>query len=465
MIGGLAGGLLGNVCATPLVDYYRVYYNLPDAQAGISMKYLVIGVILASVFCSTVSYLCARKLTHLSPADALRPPAPKGAKKTLAERIPGLLKLFTVPGIMALRSIGRNPKRSMLSLFGIACAFMITATLMSVSSLFDVFLFDNLEKVQHQDFTVYFESPLKTADVLSSVENENIEKMEPFAETQAKLIRGNEELDCTVQGIDRDCELVHLYDADDGTIHVESEGIVLSIHMAQRLGVGVGGWVDVKVTYPEERITRVPVTAVMEQYMGTTAYMSMEGLADISEYRNVCTGLYIKAASGAEELIWKDLEGAPQVTGLEGRIAKIQKWRDMMGSFDMLIGMMVALGILIGLAVLYTSALISFEELKRELSVMLMLGLTASECLEVISVGQWILTAGGVLLGIPMTFWMSHAFAVSMSAKMFSIPDFADAASVAESAVLMFIAVFISSRLILRKLKAVSPVSLLMERE
>lgn len=96
---------------------------------------------------------------------------------------------------------------------------------------------------------------------------------------------------------------------------------------------------------------------------------------------------------------------------------------------------------------------------------MLMLGLTASECLEVISVGQWILTAGGVLLGIPMTFWMSHAFAVSMSAKMFSIPDFADAASVAESAVLMFIAVFISSRLILRKLKAVSPVSLLMERE
>ena len=51
---------------------------------------------------------------------------------------------------------------------------------------------------------------------------------------------------------------------------------------------------DVKVTYPEERITRVPVTAVMEQYMGTTAYMSMEGLADISEYRNVCTGLYIK---------------------------------------------------------------------------------------------------------------------------------------------------------------------------
>ena len=136
-----------------------------------------------------------------------------------------------------------------------------------------------------------------------------------------------------------------------------------------------------------------------------------------------------------------------------------------MGSFNVMIGSMVVLGILIGLAVLYTSALISFEELKRELSVMRMLGLTAKECLEVISVGQWILTAGGILLGIPMTLWMSHMLAVSMSAKMYSIPDFVDAASVLEAIVLMGVAVFISSQLILKKLKAVSPVSLLIERE
>ena len=87
------------------------------------------------------------------------------------------------------------------------------------------------------------------------------------------------------------------------------------------------------------------------------------------------------------------------------------------------------------------------------------------ECLEVMSVGQWILTAGGILLGIPMTLWMSHMLAVSMSAKMYSIPDFVDAASVLEAIVLMGVAVFISSQLILKKLKAVSPVSLLMERE
>ena len=465
VIGGAVGGLLGNLGATPLVVYYRNYYNLPDAISGISMQYLVLGILFAGTFCGAVSFLCAKNLTGLSPADALRPPAPKSAKATLAERIPGFIKLFTVPGIMALRSIGRNRRRSLLSLFGIACAFMITATLMSVNSLFDVFLFDNLEKVQHQDFTVYFEQPLKTKEVLASIQNSQIEKMEPFAETQGKLMRGDTELDCTLQAIEPDSTLCRLSDKEGRRVKVESEGIVLSIHMSQRLGVKAGDWIDVRVLYPEERITRIRITAVMEQYMGTTAYLSPEGLAKISEYRDVSTGVYIKAAKDAQEELWKSFDGAPLVTGIESRTAKLDNWRSLMGSFTVMIGSMVVLGILIGLAVLYTSALISFEELKRELSVMRMLGLTAKECLEVISVGQWILTAGGILLGIPMTLWMSHMLAVSMSAKMYSIPDFVDAASVLEAIVLMGVAVFISSQLILRKLKAVSPVSLLMERE
>ena len=465
VIGGAVGGLLGNLGATPLVVYYRNYYNLPDAISGISMQYLVLGILLAGTFCGAVSFLCAKNLTGLSPADALRPPAPKSAKATLAERIPGFIKLFTVPGIMALRSIGRNRRRSLLSLFGIACAFMITATLMSVNSLFDVFLFDNLEKVQHQDFTVYFEQPLKTKEVLASIQNSQIEKMEPFAETQGKLMRGDTELDCTLQAIEPNSTLCRLSDKEGRRVKVESEGIVLSIHMSQRLGVKAGDWIDVKVLYPEERVSRIRVTAVMEQYMGTTAYLSPEGLAKISEYRDVATGVYIKAAKDAQEELWKSFDGAPLVTGIESRTAKLDNWRNLMGSFTVMIGSMVVLGILIGLAVLYTSALISFEELKRELSVMRMLGLTAKECLEVISVGQWILTAGGILLGIPMTLWMSHILAVSMSAKMYSIPDFVDAASVLEAIVLMGVAVFISSQLILRKLKAVSPVSLLMERE
>ena len=45
---------------------------------------------------------------------------------------------------------------------------------------------------------------------------------------------------------------------------------------------------------------------------------------------------------------------------------------------------MSMLGVIISFAVIYISSLISFEELKRELSTLMMLGLKSRECLEVI---------------------------------------------------------------------------------
>ena len=41
-----------------------------------------------------------------------------------------------------------------MSIAGIAFAYMITATLVSMNSLFDVFIFDYWEKTQRQDIMV-----------------------------------------------------------------------------------------------------------------------------------------------------------------------------------------------------------------------------------------------------------------------------------------------------------------------
>lgn len=464
-VGGMLGGILGNVCAGPLVDYYRTYFNLPEVFVPTSFRYLFLGTWMAGVFCSAVTWMCARKVSALSPSEALRPPSPKSARKGLLERIPGFLKLFTVPGIMAVRSMGRNKKRSILSLIGIACAFMITATLVSMNTLFDVFLFDYLEKVQRQDYTVYFEELTDSRLALEAVMGMDIELAEPVLEVPVKLRYGQKELDGTIQAIQTDSSLCRLWDEQERPVYVEDEGIVLSVHMASLLGIARGDWLEVELSYPYRRVVKIQVTGLMEQYLGTTAYMSMEGFGAISEYRNVCTGLLLKAAPGAEKELKAALEDAPNVTGIESRNGKLMKWRSMMGSFEMIMGTMVAMGILIGLAVLYTSALISFEELKRELSVLLMLGLRPGQCLEVISVSQWILTLGGILLGIPLTLGASRGLSVSMTTELYSLPDFVDVRSVVLSACLVFAAVFLSNYLILRKLKEIAPVALLMERE
>ena len=306
---------------------------------------------------------------------------------------------------------------------------------------------------------------MKTSRVTGAVQSSLIERAEPFAEVPAVLMGDEAEMDVTVQAIPRDSELCHLYDEQGRTLHVASEGVVISVHMARTLDVKVGDQIDVKIAYPQERISSAAVTGILEQYLGTTVYMSCEGLGKISEYRDVCTGLFLKTAQGAEEEVRELFEESPVVAGVQSRQIRLQKWDTMMQSFELMIGCMVFLGILIGLSVLHTSALISFEELKRELSTMMMLGLRPGQCLEVLSVGQWILTAGGIIIGIPLTFAASRAISLTMTTEMYSIPDFASVDALAVSAVLMFGAVFVSSRLMLGKLRRISPVELLTERE
>ncbi|MBS6396083.1 MAG: ABC transporter permease [Clostridiales bacterium] len=463
--GGIMGGLLGNLSAEPLVNFYRIYFNLPDAAAPVSIKYLLYGTLLAGVFCGAVTFLCSKGIASLLPSDALRPPAPKSAKATLAERIPGFLKLFTVPGIMAVRSVARNKRRSLFTLLGIACAFMITATLVSMNTLFDVFLFDHLEKVQRQDYTIYFEEPVSSADAMAAIPDDQVEKIEPITEVSTTLSYGGSTLDGTIQSIPMDSTLCRLSDPQGNPVYVAEEGIVISSHMASLLGAGIGDFLEVTLFYPEEHTEKIIITGIIEQYLGTTAYMSDTGLGAVSEYRGACTGLLLKAAPQTGEALWNYLKDAPKVTGIESRAEKLQKWQEMMGLFGLVMGSMAFLGILTGLAVLYTSALISYEELKRELSVMLMLGMHPRQCLEVISTSQWILTFGGILAGIPMTIGASRGLSASMTTELYSLPDFVDLTSVVLSICLTCTAVFLSNRMILKKLKKISPVMLLMERE
>lgn len=150
---------------------------------------------------------------------------------------------------------------------------------------------------------------------------------------------------------------------------------------------------------------------------------------------------------------------------VETRQEHIDQYRIMMDMMGILMVSLAGIGVAIGLAVIYTSSLIYYEELKREISTMMMLGLKSRQCLDVISVGQWILAAGGVLLGIPMTMWASNVISTSMQSELFVIPSFVDTKTLFLSVLLTFVAVWVSTRLILRKLKKITPVELLRERE
>lgn len=465
LAGGGLGGMLGYLLADPMANYYRIYFNLPSATAPVSWSYMIGGTLIAGVFCGGVAGVIAGSFGNLTPAIALRPPAPKAARRSWLERIPGVSEMFTVPGMMAVRSIARNRKRAALSLTGIAFAYMITASLVSMNTLFDVFIFDYWEETQRQDIMVQFNRPVKGMDALDAVRHPDILKAEGVIDVSVILKGPEGKIECNIQGIDPDSTLCLLYDEEGRKVKVQEEGIVLSEHMAKVLDVTVGDMIDVKVSYPKERYTRVPVTGIISQYMGNTAYMSYDGVGRISEYRDVYTSVLLKAPSQVQAEVLEKLEDATAVSIVESRQGRLDKFRGMMGNMSSIMAAMCLIGVMIGCVVIYVSSLISFEELKREIATLMALGLRDVQCLDVISTSQWILTMGAIILGIPMTMGVSRWISTAMAGDLYTIPNFVDKTSLLQAIGLTFLSVWFSSRMILHKLKKLSPVELLRERE
>jgi len=464
-LGGLLGSAGGVLLARPLADYFRVFFSLPPYNAPISWGYLASGTLIATCFCGLVGWGTAYRLAALMPSEALRPASPKAARSSLLEHIPGFINMFTVPGKMAIRSIARNRRRALLAIFGIACAYTITAFFMSMNSLFNVFIFDYLDKTQRHDITVYFSQPVAAADAQRAIKHPAIEYAEGMLEFPATLRGVHGQVDCSVQALVEGSQLFLLFDEQGRQVSPENEGIVLSVLMAGILGVGIGDMVELEVVYPEKRLSRLPVTGIVAQYMGSTAYMSQAGAAKVSDYRGAYTSMLLKAPEEARQALVGALDKADNVALVENRLQRSAGLREYMGLMTLVIAYMACMGIMIGFAVIYTSSLISFEDLKREISTMMMLGLSTKQCLQVVSVEQWLLTIIAFIPGIAMTVASSNILAQAIASDMFALPNWVEPQALFMACALTAVAVLLSSRVMLRRIRRISPVELLRERE
>jgi putative ABC transport system permease protein len=463
--GGLLGGIGGLLAARPLAGLFRTFFSLPPFEAPISWGYLGGGVLLSALFCGLVGLGTARRLASLLPAEALRPAAPKAARLSLLERLPGFSRLFTVPGLLAIRALSRNPRRTLLAVSGIACAYMISAFLMSMYSLMDVFIFDYIDKMQRQDITVYFSRPVAAASAREAVRHPAVEYAEGVLEFPLTLRGPAGTADCGVQALDPNATLTLLFDEQKQPVRPDKEGIVLSALTAGVLGVNVGDIIEAESGWPEKRLSTLPVSGVIAQYMGNTVYMTHEAAARVSDYRGVYTSVLLKAPEEVREALVESLKQASQVALVENRLQKTANMRGYMSLVVIVMAYMALMGMLTCFAVVYSSSLISFEELKREISTMMMLGLPSKQCLEALTVGQWLLAVIALGPGIAMTVMASRMMSTAISSDMFAIPNFVYPQALVLAAGLTLVAVWFSARVMLRRIRRLSPVDLLRERE
>lgn len=468
---GLAGGVLGSIggclLAGEVTKMYEDYFRLPTlAEAPMfSLPVVAAGTLAGAVLCSVAALIAARSVYSLRPAEALRQRPPAAAGPTPVERMPYILSLFTTQGRVGLRNTFRSRRRAIATVVGVACAYMILAVMLSMYSIVDAFMFDQLERMQLQDVKVGFSRPVATVDALRAARAAGISEAETAAEAPVQLFSQQEKRDVTLMGLPEDAKLYRLIDKEGHRIGLSDDGLVLSDHLAKLLGASPGDLLEMKTLYPVEKITRVRVTGIASIYMGASAYTTLEGLARMTGYGDAATMLLVKGDGAALQKLDDTLGLAAAVASTESRPTMVKTYRDLLASYNGMLWFMVLLGVAVAAAVIYASGLVTFEEARRDMAILKLIGCSSKEAFEVISVEQWLVSIVGMALGVPLATAVNNGLTKVIASDVYSMPPMISPPALLWALLLTGVAVELSNIAIRRKVRRLIPADVLKDRE
>lgn len=410
LIGGALGLLVGFLgIPSLLLVVLANMYVIP----GITLEYdwlygsLGIALFVVAVLVAT-AVACAGELRQ-TPAQLMRPKAPKAGSRVLLERIKPVWRRLSFLNKVTVRNIFRFKSRLIMTVGGVAgCTALIVCGFAINDSV------DTLGPKQYEDLYRY--------DLLVAANDDNADAMADLLTGDAdvtdtmrvRLESGEiatDEGSATIQlmvipdgGGDDLAGMVDLQNVEHGRreLTLEDDAVIVSKSAANALGVKSGD--TVSLTDGNMRHGEVTVTAVNRSVIGSDVYIGESAYRQAFDDDAPMTWNAVYAhyeGSGDEQVEYaEELQDDPVV------LTAIS-CEDMRRSFRFEL-MAAVVALIIGLAgglalvVLFTLANTNVSERVREMATLKVLGFTDREVHTYVNKEMMILTGVGIVAGLPL---------------------------------------------------------------
>lgn len=410
LIGGALGLLVGFLgIPSLLLVVLANMYVIP----GITLEYdwlygsLGIALFVVAVLVAT-AVACAGELRQ-TPAQLMRPKAPKAGARVLLERIRPLWKRLSFLNKVTARNIFRFKSRLIMTVGGVAgCTALIVCGL-GINDSVDALGPKQYEDLYRYDLLVVANDA--DADAMADLVSGNADVTDTMRVRLESGELANDDGSATIQlmvipdGGGKDLsEMVELEDAEHGraALTLADDGVVVAQSAANALGVKAGD--TVSLTDGNMRRGEVTVTAVNRGVIGSDVYIGEEA--------------YRQAFGDDSPLTWNamyalfDGDGDAQVAYAEElqddpSILTAMSCEDMRRSFrfDLMaavVALIIGLAGSLALVVLFTLANTNVSERVREMATLKVLGFTDREVHTYVNKEMMILTGVGILVGLPL---------------------------------------------------------------
>ena len=421
LVGGILG--LGLGCTLiPLViaNAFNIMYAIPALEFKPQVGLYVLSV-LAAVLCTTGAALWACLSTLIdTPANLMRPRAPKAGRRVLLERVGIIWKRLTFTWKVTMRNLFRYQRRFWMTVIGIGgCTALIVTGFGLHESIFSI-LNEQFDHVFLYDATVGLDTKVRDYE-LAEVERYLTDSpwVEDYLITSEKLMEASSGGPAqniylfAVGDLERFNEFIRLgHRLDSEPVTLPDGGVVITEKLSELLGVSVGD----SITLEEDgkRVEAV-VSDIAENYVSHYIYVSetcYQELFGEGPEQNVMLLRYTDGAGEAEsDTVSSQLMALDGVDSYSYIATLRDNFTDSMEAIDYAVVIIIAAAAALAFVVLYNLTNINITERVRELATLKVLGFFDREVTAYVYRENLFLTLFGIVLGLVMGRYL-HAWMV-----------------------------------------------------
>lgn len=459
-LGSIAGVLVGIWYGHGMLNNYRPFFRFPElaytfppwlpfAALAVSFAAAITGV-LASV----------RRVLRLTPAEAMRPPAPAAFSLALAG---GRLR----PGAkMVLRGIIGRPLRSLLTIVGLAFAVpMIVLGLFWWDAL-DHMVAVQFDGIERGDAFVTFTDPVSGRVVREIGHIPGVLAVEGQRIVPVRLRAGHRTYRIGLTGLVEGSELRVPRDNDLAALPLPSDGVMISTGLAERLGIGIGSDLTVEVLEGERPVRQLPVTALVDEMLGYSAYMEIGSLNRFMREGDLVSHAALRVDPALATEVWRRLAEFPRIVSTSVKAIWLRVFDEKIAGMVVISAVVLtAFGLIIAVGVVYNSARIALQERAWELASLRILGFSRAEVSRILLAELGIEMLIAIPLGLAMAQGIVGLLLGLRDTETFRIPAVISEATFATAALTIVAAGLVSALLVRRRIDQLDLVAVLKTRD
>lgn len=406
----LLGGIVGDICGYVVLPgiifiVFQVMYQFPEYGFQFDVLYGLGGILFFEIGVVGATLYSCRKALKRSPAELMRPKAPKAGSRVFLERIKFLWKRLSFLNKVTARNLFRYKKRMMMTIFGIAgctglllCGFTIKDTVseMMPQQYEVVYKYDLMAVTAAEDF-VELEKILDSDREISDYLAVGMESADIFNEDGKK-----ETLQLIVVPNGKSIEdYIHLKTKSGKNVNLENEDILLTRNATRTLNLSIGD--EIRIQNLDLQEAETEITQIVENYFGNAIYLTEQKYEELfGEFET--NGVFAKFSEKCEDekAYTDELKREEIILSANCTQAMMDEFSSAFRLLNMVVAVILVLAALLAFVVLFTLSNTNISERERELATIKVLGFYHPEVHSYVNKETWILTAMGILLGMPL---------------------------------------------------------------